>query len=120
MLSLGVEKKTRGRAVVGDPLAFLTVVMKNYYETIIPSFFSFFSQQFSGPLSPWQADANKGLRTRKLLSTYDLADAGRAIAEACYNDVHAIERLVAFHTLDVEVSLANDLAHVGNLLHCGG
>ncbi len=29
------EKKTRGRAVVGDPLAFLTVVMKNYYETII-------------------------------------------------------------------------------------
>ncbi|MBQ1585551.1 MAG: hypothetical protein II078_10845, partial [Muribaculaceae bacterium] len=61
--------------------------MKNYYETIIPSFFSFFSQQFSGPLSPWQADANKGLRTRKLLSTYDLADAGRAIAEACYNDV---------------------------------
>ena len=35
LLSLGVEKKTRGRAVVGDPLAFLTVVMKNYYETII-------------------------------------------------------------------------------------
>jgi hypothetical protein len=37
LLSLGEEKKTRGRAVVGDPLAFLTVVMKNYYETIIPS-----------------------------------------------------------------------------------
>ena len=34
---VGVEKKTRGRAVIGDPLAFLTVVMKNYYETIIPS-----------------------------------------------------------------------------------
>ena len=31
-------KKTRGRAVVGDPLAFLTVVMKNYYETIISVF----------------------------------------------------------------------------------
>ena len=29
------QQKTRGRAVVGDPLAFLTVVMKNYYETII-------------------------------------------------------------------------------------
>ena len=29
------KNETRGRAVVGDPLAFLTVVMKNYYETII-------------------------------------------------------------------------------------
>ena len=34
-LSLSWKKETRGRAVVGDPLAFLTVVMKNYYETII-------------------------------------------------------------------------------------
>ena len=29
------HKKTRGRAFIGDPLALLTVVMKNYYETII-------------------------------------------------------------------------------------
>ena len=45
LLSWGY-KKTRGRAVVGDPLAFLTVVMKNYYETIITysSFVFIFSQ----------------------------------------------------------------------------
>ncbi len=35
VVAVGWKKKTRGRAVVGDPLAFLTVVMKNYYETII-------------------------------------------------------------------------------------
>ena len=107
LLSWGY-KKTRGRAVVGDPLAFLTVVMKNYYETIITysSFVFIFSQLVSGPLSPWQADASKGLRTRNLLSTYDLADRGSTIAEACHNDVYAVERLVALHTLDVVVSLA--------------
>ena len=44
-MSWGVEKKTRGRAFIGDPLAVLTVVMKNYYETIITySSFVFISQ----------------------------------------------------------------------------
>ena len=32
---VGGRKETRGRAFIGDPLAVLTVVMKNYYETII-------------------------------------------------------------------------------------